>query len=95
MIHWRLTPAARSDMRAIWRYSVKNWGIDQADKYVRQIERDLTAAAEGSPLVQRFDNFWRIKSGRHLCFFTKLENGGLEIIRILHERMDVEGQLSD
>jgi toxin ParE1/3/4 len=83
-----LTPAARRDLAEIWFYTADQWGVEQADAYVLRIESDLSGAATGSPLVRAFDDKWRIKSGHHACFFRKFEGGTIEVIRILHERMD-------
>lgn len=88
MIAFVLTPAARRDIAEIWLYTADRWGLDQADAYIRRIEADLADAAAGSPLVHAFDDKWRIKSGHHLCFFRKQPSGAMEVIRILHERMD-------
>ncbi|HEY7808561.1 MAG TPA: type II toxin-antitoxin system RelE/ParE family toxin [Croceibacterium sp.] len=88
MTRFALTPAARRDLAEIWFYTADQWGIDRADAYVRRIESDLSEAAMGSPLVRPIDDKWRIKSGRHVCFFRKPTEGKIEVIRILHERMD-------
>ena len=29
-----LSPAARTDIEHIWDYTVDNWGVDQAERYV-------------------------------------------------------------
>jgi toxin ParE1/3/4 len=49
------SPAANRDIADIWLYTADRRGIDQADRYIRQIEHDLTAAASGSPLVRPID----------------------------------------
>lgn len=71
----------------------RSLGRTQAERYVRQIEHDLTAAANGSRLIRPLDNIWRIKSGHHVCIFQKLPNDDIEVIRVLHERMDVAAAL--
>ncbi len=88
MTRFRLSPAARRDLAQIWSYSADRWGIDQADRYTRQIEHDLNAAANGSPLVRPLGRHSRIKSGHHVCVFRK-EDGQIIVIRVLHERQDV------
>ena len=93
MIRFTLSPAAQRDMVEIWLYSADNWGIDQADSYVQQIEHDLVAAANGSPLVRPLDRYFRIKSGHHLCVFRKDADEQIVVVRVLHERMDVKTQL--
>jgi toxin ParE1/3/4 len=77
----------------IWRYTANGWGLDQADDYLRQIAGDLTRAAKGSPMVRVIDALWRMKSGRHLCVFAKLDDGTIEVIRVLHERRDIRSHL--
>ncbi|MFN6952909.1 MAG: type II toxin-antitoxin system RelE/ParE family toxin [Albidovulum sp.] len=93
MNQWRLTPAARADLTHIWNYTANRWGEAQAEHYVRQIENDLTGAAEGSKVVRPIDGVWRVKSGRHLCIFRKLPGEEIEVIRVLHEQMDVDRHL--
>lgn len=93
MKRWHLTVAARIDMTGIWDYTDDRWGEAQAERYVRQIEHDLTAAANGSPLIYPLDKVWRIKSGHHVCIFQKMPDGDIEVIRVLHERMDVRSAL--
>lgn len=38
MKSYDLTLAAEEDLRGIWEYSCETWGIDQADRYLDQIE---------------------------------------------------------
>ena len=38
-----LSPAARADLTEIWDYTANRWGVEQAERYVR----DLTAACQG------------------------------------------------
>jgi toxin ParE1/3/4 len=92
---FRLSPAAQRDMTDIWLYTADNWGVHQADHYNEQIEDDLGKVAAGTRIAQRVDDLWKIRSGHHLCIFDKLDDGSLWVIRVLHERMDVEGRLGE
>jgi toxin ParE1/3/4 len=38
---YKLTPAAREHLIGIWNYSVEQWGIAQAEKYLLNIEDSL------------------------------------------------------
>ena len=38
LTHVRLTPAARSDLEAIWLYTMQSWSADQADRYTDILE---------------------------------------------------------
>lgn len=93
MKQWHLRPKALQDLVSIWHYTANEWGSDQADAYTLQIEHDLTAAANGSPLVRPYRQFFRIKSGNHLCVFQYANDHDIQIIRILHERMDIKTML--
>ena len=34
MAEYRLSPAAERDLELIWTYTVRQWGVEQADLYV-------------------------------------------------------------
>lgn len=80
-------------MMNIWNYTKDRWGTDQAERYARTIEHDLTAAAAGSPLVRQLGHYLRIKSGHHVCVLRRDAAGMIIVVRVLHERMDVEAWL--
>ena len=92
MNHWEFSPKARREMTAIWHYTADRWGIDQAVRYVQQIEHDLSAAAAGSPLLRPFGDYLRISSGRHVCVLRRNPAGGLVVVRVLHQSQDVQAR---
>jgi toxin ParE1/3/4 len=53
--------------------------------------------AENSSQGQRCDEirtgYRKFPSGRHVIFYRSLETGAIEIVRVLHERMDMETHL--
>jgi toxin ParE1/3/4 len=95
MSDWEFSPKARREMAAIWRYTADHWGEDQAERYVRQIEHDLTAAAAGSPLARPFEGCLRIKSGSHVCVFKHEFDGKVIVLRVLHQSQDIPARLRD
>ena len=48
--------------------------------------RDCSAIREG---------YRKYEAGKHIIFYRKIENGFIEIVRILHGRMDTTTRLSD
>ena len=42
-----------------------------------------------------FDGLRGFKAGKHLLFYRILDNGDTEIIRILHERMDLQNRINE
>jgi toxin ParE1/3/4 len=91
--HFVLTPRARADLDDIWDYTADRWGLDQAETYTRQLWKDITVVAERPSLgrdcseVRR--GYRKYPSGSHVLFY-RLTTDGIDIVRILHERMDYE-----
>lgn len=81
-----ITPIARDDLKEIGRYTQRNWGVSQRDAYLGDFgivfERLRTGAARGR-------NQLEIREGiLSYSFFRRDSKGDVEILRILHERMD-------
>ncbi|MGD0634440.1 MAG: type II toxin-antitoxin system RelE/ParE family toxin [Beijerinckiaceae bacterium] len=93
MSRYVLRPRARRDIEEIWDYSEKNWNAGQAELYIRQIQRSLQLLANDPGLGRACDDlragYRKFPSGSHLIFYRILGEG-LEVVRILHERMDFE-----
>jgi toxin ParE1/3/4 len=39
-------PRAREDLKAVWRYSLTEWGESQADKYLAEVEAGIARLKE-------------------------------------------------
>ena len=96
MSRYRLTPKARADLDTIWSHTEECWGADQAELYVRSIKSVIESAAEspklGRPCDEVRPGYRRRTSGSHILFY-RIADDGIEIIRILHSRMDIEQHL--
>lgn len=93
MAKFRLTPAAERDLEDIWNYTAKRWSVDQAEKYVGGLI-DTIEALGADPLRGREADdirpgYRRQNAGSHVIFF-KPKPGSIEIVRILHQRMDFD-----
>ncbi len=85
------SPAAAADIDAIWDYTLGEWGADQADRYTDDIRDVCDGLARGDKRgrgVDVRDGYLKHPIGRHLIFFRTTDDG-IEVIRILHQRMDV------
>lgn len=91
-----LSPKAKSDLSEIWDYTLSEWGIDQAEKYVRDLwEAMQQQACDSSTSIDISDvrnGYRKAFSGSHVIFF-KLTGDGIDVVRILHQRMDFERHL--
>ena len=96
-MQFRLRDAARLDLAEIWLATAERWGIDQADDYVRAIEKRLTLICdfpESYPAYEsEYGSFRKAASGEHLIFY-KFTHDWIDVVRILHNRSDVEQWLS-
>ncbi len=91
MAEFRLTPAAVNDLEAIWIYSSNEWGQNQANTYIDELVRALTDLAENPGLAPACNHirsgYRRLLVGRHHVYFKPCHHG-IDVIRILHHRMD-------
>lgn len=84
------TIEAEKDLERIAAYTLEIWGPEQRDAYLAVLEetcetilprhRHLARAIPERPGIFR----WRVE--RHVVFFRAVEDG-IEIVRVLHERM--------
>lgn len=98
MTRYRLSPKARSDLEAIWDYTADRWSIDQADCYIRDIVELLDRVCEGREKGRRIDqirrDYLQLPIGSHLLIFRQPRDT-VDVVRILHRRMDVTARLRD
>lgn len=93
-----LRPAARREMAGIWRYTADHWGVERADDYLLQIEKDIGRAVEfpgmGSPVTGLPPDYRKVKSGSHRIIY-RCADDELVVVCILHERQDVPDEIED
>jgi len=89
--------AAEDDLVAIWRYSLERWGIEQADRYLDELDEGIEALA-GKPCLG--SDCGHIRAGyrrlriRHHSVYYRLSSSRIEIVRVLHECMEPDRHLS-
>lgn len=94
----KFTPAADSDLLGIWDYSDDQWGTEQADTYLRELDARMTYLAN-NPRRGRLrrelpGNPMSYHEGRHVIFYRPIK-AGIEVIRILHDSMDFSRHLKN
>lgn len=98
MSAFRLTKSAKQDLRSIGRYTQVTWGREQRNRYLKNLDASFHLLAEEPQRGKICDDirpgYRKYHVGRHLIFYRQ-STEGLEIIRILHDRMDVEAYLDD
>jgi toxin ParE1/3/4 len=99
-MQFKISVKASEDIEAIWLYTFENWSLEQADRYVNLIFDEIEYIAinpeAGKDCSYIRKNYRCSKVKLHLIFYRFSEKENLiEIIRILHERMDLENRLTD
>lgn len=98
MLKLSVTPKAESDLIDIWVYTCEEWGADQADKYLDQLEAGMRQLINhpslGANYAHVFPGYRRLQVEHHAVFYQVLESEVL-VVRILHEDMDAPERLLD
>ena len=98
MVNFQLTELAKQDLRSIGRYTQTTWGREQRNTYLAKIDAAFQLLAMEPQLGKSCDDlrvgYRKYPVGRHLIFYRQSVDG-LEIIRILHQRMDIEARFDD
>ncbi len=94
-----LTQKAKADLRSIAAYTQRKWGKEKRRIYLRQFDDSFHMLAESPRLGVQCDF---IKSGyrkfpvaSHLIFYINISSSQIEIVRVLHKRMDAKSQLEN
>jgi toxin ParE1/3/4 len=93
--HYRLSPLAEADLEEIWSYTVEAWSWEQAERYHAEMLDIFARLAAGQLSGRRIDvreGYLKYPVGSHFVFY-RLGPGGIEVIRILHQRMDASRYL--
>jgi len=83
----------------IWSYTLVKWSEKQADKYYNLLIDTFIEISKnpglGKDYPDIFENILGFRVGRHIIFYRIVHEKDIEIIRILHERMDLEIRLKE
>ena len=98
MLKLSLTPKAESDLVEIWVYTCDEWGLDQADTYLDQLEEGMKQLIHhpslGADYAHVLPGYRRLQVEHHAVFCKVLE-AELLVVRVLHEGMDAPARLLD
>jgi toxin ParE1/3/4 len=93
----RLSAAARRDLSGIWTYSAERWDEAQADRYVRLIADGFDRLVKGTARSRGADDirpgYFKLAVGSHVVFYRNHASDVIDVVRILHQRMDFDRHL--
>jgi toxin ParE1/3/4 len=94
---YRISKQAIDDLNDIWVYTFHKWSKEQADRYYDLIIEEIEFISDnyliGKSVELTRKNYRVTKIKSHLIFYRKVENEIVEIVRILHQRMDIKKRL--
>jgi toxin ParE1/3/4 len=88
--------AAILDLEEIWLYTLETWSAEQADRYhdllMKEVEFLSRKPNWGKNIGDLRAGYFSSKVKSHFIFY-KFSSSELEIVRILHENMDIPNRL--
>jgi toxin ParE1/3/4 len=94
-----LRQEAIDDLNDIWFYTFDEWSEKQADKYYAALEFACTQIGKNPELGKKYDginkNLLGLRTGKHIIFYQVISKDRIEVVRILHERMDLKNKLNE
>ena len=98
MSRYVLSPAAQADLEQIWDYTYERWSDDQAETYVREIQRAIELVGDNALIGRSCEEirtgYRRHAVGSHTLYYRLVAGGDLvDVVRILHKHMDVDRHL--
>lgn len=93
---YRLRTGVQLDLETIWLDTLDRWGADQADTYITTLINRFGWLAEHPQAGKLRDEikpgYRSFPEGAHLVFYIVREKW-IEIIGVVHQRMDYQGTL--
>lgn len=93
-----LRQEAINDLNDIWFYTFDEWSEKQADKYYAALEFAFKQIGKNPILGKEYEgisnNLLGLRTGMHIIFYQVISKDRIEIVRILHERMDLKNRLN-
>lgn len=95
---YHLTNQAYNDLKNIAFYTKSQWGSNQMQIYIKEIDNSFAIIDKTPLLGQEIDyirkGYFKYLVGKHLIFYRIVKENEILIVRILHQQMDVENYLS-
>lgn len=94
-----ISEKAVEDLNNIWIYTAETWSVEQANRYYNLIMDEIDFVSKNFNITKDIESirkgyrYSKVKS--HLIFFRKINNTEIEVVRILHEKMDIRNRIKE
>jgi toxin ParE1/3/4 len=96
MNNYVIRKKAVKDLESIWIYTFENWSEKQADRYYQLIIEEIEYISKNKDSgksamhIKKGYRYSKVKS--HLIFYRLNRFEQVEIVRILHQSMDIDSK---
>lgn len=99
-MNYKISKEAETDLEKIWLYTFENWSLEQADYYFDLIMDEIEYLSENPKSGKDYNEirkgYFRSRVKSHFIFYRiNLKEEKVEIIRILHQQMDVDSHINE
>lgn len=99
MAKYFLTNKAVEDLSKIWDYTYEVWSENQADKYYKLLIDSIKEISENPGLGKNYSEIditiLGFRIGKHIVFYRLTKSAEIEVLRILHQRMDLKTRIDE
>ncbi len=99
MPEYLLTKKAVEDLSQTWDYTFETWNEKQADKYYGILIQSFKELSENPELGKHYDEIdigiLGYRANNHIIFYKIIGTLKIEVIRILHGRMDLDSRIKE
>ena len=99
MAKYHITNKAVKDLANIWSYTVETWSERQADVYYEMLisfcQHIADHPASGRSYEEIAEGLYGFTANKHIIFYRIIACDEIEVIRILHGRMDLKSRIRD
>jgi toxin ParE1/3/4 len=99
-MNYKLSKEAENDLEKIWLYTFENWSLEQANHYFDLIMDEIEYLSENPKSGKDYNEvrkgYFRSRVKSHFIFYRiNLKEKKVEIIRILHQQMDIDSHINE
>ena len=92
---YKISKEALEDLENIWLYTFEKWSFEQADRYINSIMDEIEYVSLNPKVGKDYNHirksYYRTRIKSHFIFYKFfLSDNCIEIIRVLHQRMDID-----
>ncbi|NDW09494.1 type II toxin-antitoxin system RelE/ParE family toxin [Dysgonomonas sp. 520] len=99
MAKYHFTNKSVEDLSSIWNYTFDTWSEKQADLYYEMLISSCQTIAEkprcGKNYEEISENIYGFRTYKHIIFYKIITHEEVEIVRILHESMDLKSRIDE